>query len=221
MGTNIQFNRPDGQTAPGYEVSAPGSPGIVVLQEWWGINEQIKALADRLATQGYQVVVPDLYRGTLTTQPAAAQQLMSNLNWNDAVTQDVQGAILHLKATTSKIAVMGFCMGGALTLMSAVKLQQLDAAICFYGIPPADAADPSHIKIPLQAHFANIDDWCTPTLVTELEHRLQQGGVHYSLFRYEAQHAFMNETRPEVYNIEAAKLAWDRSLAFLKEHLSS
>ncbi|WP_328286013.1 dienelactone hydrolase family protein [Synechococcus sp. Nb3U1] len=120
-----------------------------------------------------------------------------------------------------KVAVIGFCLGGALTLAAASTLTGFEAAVCFYGIPPLDQVEPSQISISLQAHFATQDDWCNPTLVGQLEERLRQGQVPFTLYRYEAQHAFMNATRPEVYDAAAATLAWDRLLTFLNAQLSS
>lgn len=223
MGEMIQFHRPDGATAPGY-LAAPSlgdqAPALVVLQEWWGLNHQIKQMAERLAGEGYRVLVPDLYRGQLATTPEQAQGLMTALNWGDAAQQDIQGAIQHLSASGSRVGVIGFCMGGALTVIAAAQLKGLEAAVCFYGIPPQEAADPTQIKIPFQAHFATHDDWCTPELVSQLEDQLKSGQVVHDLYRYEAQHAFMNEQRSEVYNPEAAQQAWDRSLAFLRTQLA-
>lgn len=226
----ITFSRPDGATVPAYlaahdsgtESLPSSSPrgGVVVLQEWWGLNPQIRTVADRLTAAGYRALVPDLYRGKLAQTAAEAQQLMGSLNREEVVQQDISGAIQYLKTAVAKVAVIGFCLGGALTLAAASTLE-FEAAVCFYGIPPLDQVDPSQIRIPLQAHFANQDDWCNPTLVTQLEERLRQGQVPFTLYRYEAQHAFMNITRPEVYDAAAATLAWDRLLSFLNAQLSS
>jgi carboxymethylenebutenolidase len=107
-------------------------------------------------------------------------------------------------------------MGGALTILAALRIAEVDSGACFYGIPPKQAGDPSQIKIPLILHFAEKDDWCTPSLVDDLERSLQAGKVSHELYRYDAQHAFMNENRPEVYDAACAKLAWERTLNFLK-----
>ncbi len=221
MGEMIQFQRPDHQGAPAYLATPTqeARAGVVVLQEWWGLNPQILRTADRLATEGFQVLVPDLYHGKLTTDARVAQTLMSQLDWGKATSQDIQGAIRHLGQTNIPVAVIGFCMGGALTLMAAATLTGLEAAVCFYGLPPAGAADLTQIKIPLLAHFATQDDWCTPARVDELEATLQKGQVVYQLYRYEAQHAFMNEDRADVHNPEATAEAWERTLAFLNTQL--
>ncbi len=225
MGERIEFSRPDGKKCPAYLAlpsAGKDAPGFVVIQEWWGLNPQIQAMADRIAAAGYRAVVPDLFRGEVAKNAEEATHKMNHLDFMDATHQDIRGAIQHLKEYTpnQKVAVGGFCMGGALTLLSAMKLTELDAGACFYGIPPAAAGDPGSIKVPLICHFADTDDWCTPALVSELEGKLKKGGVKFELHRYAAQHAFMNEARPEVYDAGAAKLAWDRTLAFLKQHMA-
>jgi carboxymethylenebutenolidase len=110
-------------------------------------------------------------------------------------------------------------MGGALTIIAGVKIPELDAGVCFYGIPPTEAADPQHITVPLQGHFANQDDWCTPQAVNALEVTLKAARVQHELFRYDAQHGFFNEQRPDVYNAAASQQAWERTLGFLNAHL--
>jgi carboxymethylenebutenolidase len=139
----------------------------------------------------------------------------------DAASQDVRGCVQHLKARgAAKVAVGGFCMGGALTLLAAVKTPEMDAGVCFYGMPPLQAINASAIQAALQLHFANDDDWCTPDSVNQLEKHLKEGNVDFELYRYDAKHAFMNEARPEVYEADCAKLAWTRALAFLDRHIS-
>lgn len=222
MGETIQFACPNGQQASGYlAVPAQGqaAPGVVVIQEWWGLNSQIKKVADRFASQGYRALVPDLYHGRLAATPDEATHLMEGLDWGNATLQDVRGAVQHLKSGGGKVAVLGFCMGGALTLIAAAKVPEVDAAVCYYGIPPAEAADPGQVRIPFQAHFANQDGWCTPAAVDDLDAKLRDAGTTYELYRYEAQHAFFNEERPDVYDAQAAGQSWQRSLAFLKAHL--
>jgi len=221
MGEMIQFKRPDGKTCPGYLAKpkqGDKSPGVVVIQEWWGLNDQIKKTADRFAQAGYRALVPDLFRGKVAKSADEANHLMTGLNWGDAGTQDVRGAVQYLK-TGGKVAVLGFCMGGALTIIAGVKAPETDAAVCFYGIPPKEAADPAQMRIPFQAHFGSKDNWCTPAAVNSLEATLKQSKAKFEIYRYEADHAFMNEQRPEVYDVAAAKLAWERSLKFLKTNV--
>jgi carboxymethylenebutenolidase len=223
MGKTIQFKRPDGKTCPGYLAASEEDatlPGFVVIQEWWGLNEQIKKTADRLAEAGYRALVPDLYRGKLAKASDEASHMMASLNFADAAEQDIRGAVQYLKQTSKKVAVGGFCMGGALTLLAAGRVPEMDAGACFYGMPPAEALDPKTLKIPLIFHFATHDDWCTPAKVNELEAALKQSKSKFELYSYNAHHAFMNESRPEVYDAQSAKTAWDRTLKFLKQALA-
>jgi carboxymethylenebutenolidase len=224
MGEIIQFKRPDGRTCPGYLATprtALNAPGFVVIQEWWGLTDQIKKTADRLADAGFRALVPDLYRGKVTTSSDEANHLMTNLNFPDAADQDIRGAVQYLKQSSKKVAVGGFCMGGALTILSAIRVPEMDAGACFYGIPSLDATDLNKVKIPMIYHFANVDDWCTPAKVIELEGALKRSKSKFEFYRYDAQHAFMNEDRPQVYDGLSAKTAWDRTLRFLKNELAS
>ena len=144
MGVMLQFKRPDGKTCPGYLAtpnSGSGAHGFVCIQEWWGLNEQIKKTADRLAEAGYRALVPDLYRGKLAKAADEASHLMKGLNFPDAAEQDIRGAVQYLKQSSRKVAVGGFCMGGALTILAAVRVPEMDAGACFYGIPDLPAAD--------------------------------------------------------------------------------
>jgi carboxymethylenebutenolidase len=216
------IKRPDGKDCPAYVARPSGKPkaGVVVIQEWWGLNEQIQRTADRLADTGFIALVPDLYRGTVAANADEAQHHMGELDFADAATQDIRGCVQYLaREGHAKVGVTGFCMGGALTILAAVFVPEATAAVCFYGIPPADAVDPSKIRIPLQCHFAQHDDWCTPEAVAALETKLKAGGVDHEIFRYDAQHAFMNEQRPEVYDEAAAKKAWERAVAFFEARL--
>jgi carboxymethylenebutenolidase len=121
---------------------------------------------------------------------------------------------------SGKIAAMGFCMGGALSIAAAVHVPKLAAAVCFYGIPPQEFADPAAIRIPFQGHFASKDDWCTPAAVDALEAAMRARGATPEIHRYDADHAFFNERRPEVYDATCAKQAWERTLAFLAKNLA-
>jgi len=223
MGTNITFNRHDGKAAAGYLAKAGrgNAPGMVVIQEWWGLQEQIKGICDRLAACGYDALAPDLYAGTVVPyhDTEAANREMSSLNFLEATDQLVRGAALYLKQTGAKVGLTGFCLGGAVTILGAVRIPELTAAVCFYGIPPTSVAKPGDIKVPLQAHFANDDDWCTPKAVDEFEAALKAAGVKAEIFRYVAKHGFMNEQRPDAHQRQAAELAWSRTLAFLAPHL--
>lgn len=221
MGSMIQISRRDGATLPAYEALPAGvdrAPGVVVVQEWWGLNQQIKGTADKLASEGYRAVVPDLFRGKLTTNADEARHLMSNMDWDSAV-QDLGGAMDHLHQGHPKSAVMGFCMGGALALIATGTYPELAAGAVFYGMPPEGKVDVTAIKVPLILHYAIHDDWCTPQVVGGLEFDLKKGKVNHELYLYEAHHAFMNDARPEVYDAHAAEQAWRRTMAFINQYL--
>jgi len=225
----ISFKRPDGQSVQGYlaePAAGAGAPGLVVIQEWWGLNAQIKGVADRLAAAGYRALVPDLYRGKVAVEAKEAEHLMTNLNFADAAGQDVRGAVQHLKGKSAKVGVTGFCMGGALTLRAAVNVPEVDAAVVWYGFPPLESIDATKIKAPLLGHFA-IEDVPFPiATVDTLEQKLRQANVRFEFHRYQAKHAFANETQVgdkklpiTEYNPAAAELAWRRTMDFLARHL--
>ena len=220
MGHMIDFTRPDGGTTHGYLADAGvGAPGVVLIQEWWGLNDHIKALADRMAGAGLTTLAPDLFRGRLTADANEASHMMADLDFADATHQDLRGAVDFLAQRCPTVGVTGFCMGGALTVAAAVHLKGLSAAVCFYGIPPAEFADPAQIRIPFQGHFATQDDWCTPAVVAQLASAMQAAGQTPDIHHYEADHAFVNQTRPEVYNEACANLAWSRAVTFLQQYL--
>jgi carboxymethylenebutenolidase len=223
MGEMVQFKRPDGKTCPGY-LAAPkagaGAHGFVCIQEWWGLNKQIIKTADRLAEAGYHALVPDLYRGKIAKASDEASHMMASLNFPDAAEQDIRGAVKYLKQSSKKVAVGGFCMGGALAILAAVRVPEMDAGACFYGIPDLPVAELKKITVPLTCHFANKDGWITPAKVNDFEATLKQSKSKFEIYRYDAQHAFMNEARLQVYDAASAKLAWDRTLKFMKSALA-
>src|SRR5713226_8009682 len=139
---------------------------------------------------------------------------MTGLDFPDATHQDLRGAAQHLKGISGKVAVTGFCMGGALTVAALVHAPEFAAGVCFYGIPPKEFADPAKIKVPFQGHFANQDDWCTPAAVDQLKTALKGAGAPHEIFRYDGAHAFFNE-RSAAYDLASANQAWERTAAFL------
>jgi carboxymethylenebutenolidase len=223
MGTSITFKRPDGNEASGYLANARrgDAPCVVVIQEWWGLSEQIKGLCDRFALSGFDALAPDLYAGVVVPyhDMEAANKQMTSLDFMDATTQTVRGAVQYLSKNGAKVGLTGFCLGGAVTIIGAAKIPELAAGVVFYGIPPEQAARPADVKIPLQAHFANKDDWCTPQLVDGFEKAMKEAGKSLELFRYDAEHAFVNEQRMAVHDRAAAELAWGRATAFFEKHL--
>ncbi|MCC7100617.1 MAG: dienelactone hydrolase family protein [Rubrivivax sp.] len=224
MGTMISFQRPDGQAVQGYlaePAQGGGAPGVVVIQEWWGLNEQIRGVAERLAAAGYRALVPDLYRGQSTLEAEEANHLMTGLDFGAAASQDIRGAVQHLKKGSPRVAVTGFCMGGALTVLSAVLVPEVDASVVWYGMPPLEFVDAAKIKAPMLAHWGTQDEFFGEEGVNALEAKLREARVDYTGHRYLAHHAFANETAQGPRRIPAtqydaawAQVAWDRTLRF-------
>ena len=188
-------------------------PGVVVIQEWWGVNDQIKSVAERYAAAGFAAVVPDLYHGQIAKDADEAGKMMKALDFGKAV-QEIAGAVAFLhQRGSAKVAVTGYCLGGALTFAAAVNVRGLAAVVPFYGLP--GDLDWSKIDAPVQAHFATHDEWATVAGAEKIKAAVK---VPMELHVYDAQHAFCNDRRPEVYNPEAAKQAQDRALAFLRSH---
>jgi len=143
---------------------------------------------------------------------------MTNLNFGDAATQDVRGASQYLKQSSAKVGVVGFCMGGALTVLAALYVKEVNACSSWYGFPPEQAGDVKTITVPLQLHFAEKDASFPPDGARALEAKLKEGRVPFESYWYDAGHAFGNETGAN-YNAQCAKLAWDRTTEFFAKHL--
>jgi carboxymethylenebutenolidase len=208
-----------------YEVKAdkPDAPGLVVVQEWWGVNDQIKNRAAWFASHGFHAVVPDLYRGKVATDHEEAGHLMNDLDWPGAVA-DIAAAAEYLKTHgAKKVGVVGYCMGGALSFASGVHVPALSAAAPFYGIPQKQLADVSKIKIPVQAHFGKLDSmkgFSDPEAAAAVERDLKAAGVPHEVCHYEnAGHAFTRETTPETFRKEAFELSHKRVLEFFNKYL--
>ena len=222
MGKMIDVKRPDGTTARAYAAEAVGTrrAGVVVIQEWWGVQGQITGTCDKLAAAGYSVLAPDLYDGFVAAyhDTAGAERAMNNLDAGAATAGAIRGAVLQLKAQGGKVGLTGFCLGGLLTALGALKIPEVDAGVAFYGLPSPAAGDPKGLRIPLQGHFANTDAWCTPEAVNEFEAAAKSAPRLPEFHRYDAEHGFMNEERPQFHPASAA-LAWERMMAFWRKHL--
>jgi carboxymethylenebutenolidase len=230
MGKTVSFNRPDGKSVNGYlaePAAGAKAPAMVVIQEWWGMNDQIRGVADRLAKAGYRALVPDLYRGKVTVEAKEAEHLMKGLNFGDAAGQDIRGAVQYLKKAGGKVGVTGFCMGGALTVLSACNVPEMDAGVIWYGYPPLEYVDAKKIKAPLLGHWATEDQAFAISGVDALEKKLKDAAVKFEFHRYKAKHAFANETADEKklaivnYDPKSAELAWQRTMDFLGKTLKS
>ncbi|CDP10753.1 unnamed protein product [Coffea canephora] len=232
----IQIQRDD-TTFDAYVVGKEDAPGIVVLQEWWGVDFEIKNHAQKISQfdGGYKALIPDLYRGKVGLDVAEAQHLMTGLDWQGAV-KDIQASVNWLKANGSKKAgVTGFCMGGALSIASSVLVPEVDAVVAFYGVPPPSLADPAQAKAPVQAHFGELDNmvgFSDAKTGKALEEKLKAAGVPHEVFIYPGvSHAFLN-TSPEGAQRRksmglndsddaAVELAWARFRSWISKYLSS
>ncbi len=227
MGEIVSFAS-NGHGASGYLAPATGGsgPGVVLIQEWWGLVPHITDLADRLAAEGFTVLAPDLYHGQTTTEPDEAGKLMMAMNI-DAASQDMSGAIDHLLGLESvvgdKVGVIGFCMGGGLALVLAcLRPDAIGATVPFYGLIPWPDAQPDYSRLdaPVLGHYAAEDGFFTPELVDALQQQLDDLGKQADLEVYPGvDHAFFNDTRPEVYDAEASARAWMQSVGFLHSNL--
>jgi carboxymethylenebutenolidase len=225
MGKRITFNT-NGATTPGYlaRPATPG-PGIIVIQEWWGLVPQIEHVADRLADEGFVALAPDLYHGQHTKSPDEAGKLMMSLRIDDAA-RDLATAIDYVSSlpdtTGPKVGTIGFCMGGALSLFAASKNPEVGACVVFYGGHPNVKPDLPSLRAPVLGIFAGKDTFVTPKVVADLDRQLTDlGKVHEFQTYASAAHAFFNEERPEVYDPTAARDAWAKTLAFFRRELGA
>lgn len=223
MGNMEDFMRRDGEVRSAYLARPSGRPsgvGLVILHELWGVSAPMREMAERCAALGHVALVPDLFRGKLPKTVEEGLATMAALDFADAVDQDLRGASAFLASQGLRVGLLGFCMGGALAISGALRVPGLDAAVCFYGVPSAEAGDPAEIRIPLQCHFAERDDWCTPDKAEALERRLIAGHVPHEVHRYAADHAFMNPTG-RGYAEDLSALAWQRTVDFIDRYLAT
>ena len=224
MGEMVQFPSNGGSTS-GYLSAPPGGngPGVVVIQEWWGLVDHIKEVCDRFSAAGFAALAPDLYHGKSTKSPDEAGKLMMAMRIDEAE-RDLRAAADYLAthdATTSeKVGVVGFCMGGALALYTATKNPNVGACVVFYGGHPKVKPDLPNLHAPVLGLYAERDGFVTPDSVRELERKLKDLGKEVEVKIYpDADHAFFNDSRPEVYKADAAADAWQRTVEFLSRNL--
>ena len=221
---NVSFPSGDG-AAHGY-LARPESgsgPGLVVIQEWWGLTDHIAEVTDRFAAEGFVALAPDLYGGTTTHDAAEAMQLMRELPVERA-TRDLAGAVDHLLAdesvTSATVGAVGFCMGGGFVLtLAAQQGERVSAAVPFYGMV-GNEVDLSGLRARVQGHFAEHDRMIPLDAVDRLADRLRdEAGVEPEIHIYPAHHAFLNDANPDTHDPDSARLAWGRTVAFLREHV--
>ncbi|KAJ8626885.1 hypothetical protein MRB53_020192 [Persea americana] len=231
----IQIQRED-STFDAYVVGKEDAPGIVVLQEWWGVDFEIKNHAVKIShiNPNFKALIPDLYRGKVGLDVAEAQHLMEGLDWQGAI-KDIRASVGWLKANGSqKVGVTGYCMGGALAIASSVLIPEVDAVVAFYGVPSPELADPSKAKAPVQAHFGELDSFvgfADITAAKSLEEKLKLSGVPSEVHIYAGVgHAFMNASPDGVKrrkemgmndeDKDAVELAWSRFGSWMSRYLS-
>lgn len=230
MGEMVTFAS-NGRSAEGYRaVPESGSgPGVVVIQEWWGLVPHIKDVCERFAAEGFVALAPDLFGGETVdnAHPDKAGEMMMSLNVEQAA-KDMVGAVDYLvesdSVSSQSVGVTGFCMGGGLALwLASLRPEAVSAVVPFYGVLPWEAADPDYSKIdaPVLGHYAGNDTFATPDSVRELEAELKDHGLEADLRIFEGrEHGFFNDTREDAYHAEDTATAWADTLAFFRQHIT-
>lgn len=216
----------NGSTAIGYLAVPEGGngPGVVVIQEWWGLVDHIKGVCDRFAAEGFVALAPDLYHGVTVAEPDEAGKAMMALRMDEAA-RDMSGAVDEVlqRSSGDHIGVIGFCMGGGLALVLATQRPDAVAAVVpCYGVIPWPDAQPDYgaMTAAVQGHYAANDGFFTPEAAEALGERLRDLGKDVEITVYpDTDHAFFNDTRPEVYDAAAAALLWDRALTLFHQRL--
>lgn len=196
-----------------------GTKAVIVIQEWWGLNDHIKDIAGRYADEGFVAIAPDLYRGTIAADPDGASKMMHDLSSEDGL-DTIKNAIdaASLAYDISHFGITGFCMGGTFSLLAACKLEGLSAAAPFYGdIPEDDVLQ--KLSTPTIFISGTRDAWINTEKVAALEDSAERFELPIHSVKYDADHAFFNNTRPEVYDETAAKDAWALVVGFFKDKL--
>ncbi len=222
---DIEFPTSAG-TATGYLAIPTTKTGAatIVLQEWWGLDEHVRSVCDRFATEGFFALAPDLYRGETTVQPSEAEQKMMALSMDQAE-QDMRGAVEYLASQPGVqgrgIGAVGFCLGGGLSLWAAATCPQIAAAVTYYYVMPHGTPDFSKIKGPVLGHFGTADEFISLKDAQALETNLRDAGVDVTFDKYTgAGHAFFNDTnRLGTYDADAAQRSWERTVTFLRNVL--
>ena len=192
---------------------------VLIIQEYWGVNEHIKDIAGRYADEGFIGIAPDLYRGKIAKNPDEASKMMRDLALEDGIDTIAQTVSKTREVSgVSQLGITGYCMGGTFALRAACELGEFGAAVPFYGDIPDDEVL-SKLRTPTIFISGTRDGWITPEKVAGLEKAAEKFGLPIESIKYDADHAFFNDTRPEVYDKTAAKDAWGKAIAFFKENL--
>jgi carboxymethylenebutenolidase len=216
----------NGDLVPGYLARPEGTgpfPGVIVIQEWWGLNHHIKDVAGRFAREGFVALAPDLYRGREAAEPDEARKLAMELDRPRAI-KDIQGAVNYLIAQPfvepKRAGVVGFCMGGGLALMMAWMGKDVGAVVVFYGRGELDDETAQKVSAPILGLFGEADQGIPVETVRANERKLKAHNKAAEFVIYPgAPHAFFNDERPHIYRREAAEDAWKRTLAWFRRYL--
>ena len=213
----------NGGTTQGYLATPAGGkgPGLLVIQEWWGLVGHIKKVCDRFAAEGFSALAPDMYHGQTASEPDGAGKLFMALNIAQAE-KDLRGAAAALAphSSTAKIGAVGFCMGGQLALFAATLNPSVGATVNFYGIHPNVKPDYSKLSGPVLGLFAEKDGFVTPQVAKDTDAAIKKAGKQSEIHIYpNVDHAFFNDENTGAYNKTAADDAWRRTLGHFRQHL--
>jgi carboxymethylenebutenolidase len=224
MTTKVTFSTPEGGQIEGALCEPPGlakSGALVLVHEWHGLNEVMRLHCEQFAQAGFLTLVPDLFHGKVAKDDGEAAKLLGTFDFQKAV-RDIGEAVAYLRShprCNGRVAVAGFCLGGALTLAAVRHVPELAAAVPFYGLPRIAPDEFSNVETPICGHYARVDAWANASVAEEIQSKVQKGGGQMDLHIYDAGHAFMRSTDPSTYEPNSAALAWRRTVEFLGKHV--
>lgn len=224
MTTKVRFSTKAGGQMEGALCEPPGlgkTGALVVVHEWHGLNEVMKLHGEHFAQAGFLALVPDLFHGKVAENDDEAATLIGTFDFRKAV-GEIGEAVAYLRShprCNGRVAVAGFCLGGALALAAARYVPALEAAVPFYGLPRVPSDEFANVKTPICGHYARVDDWANPSVAEEIQRKVRSGGGQMDLYIYDAGHAFMRSTDSSKYEPKSAELAWQRTVDFLHRHI--
>ncbi len=226
MHSQVTFGTDSGTIARGElaePMAATMAPGILVLNEGWGVDAHVLSLIQRIAHAGFLALAPDVYDGKVAADEEEAERLSGLLDWERALAR-IAGAAHYLtrhRRCDGRVGIVGFGLGGGLAFAAASRMPELGAVVAFYGLPVKGTFDPERVTAPVLAHFAARDPWARPERGKQIQDAIRRSHGQMSLCVYEADHAFVNDSRGEVYAANLATLAWDRTMVFLQDQLGT
>lgn len=224
MTTRVRFSARAGGHIEGALCEPPGlgkTGALVVVHEWHGLNEIMELHCEQFAQAGFLALVPDLFHGQVAQDDDQAAKMIGTFDFQKAV-GEIGEAVAYLRShprCNGRVAVAGFCLGGALTLAAARYVPGVAAAVPFYGLPRVPSDQFTQVKTPICGHYARVDNWANPSVAEEIQGKVRSGGGQMDLYIYDAEHAFMRSTDPSRYEPKSAELAWQRTVDFLHRHI--